>query len=135
MKSAIAVITIVHFLLALLLAGTAVIVVMQIRNPEVAKESDAVKGLIVGASVLAVPAIALLVAALGLRKRRRWGWWAALLTDGAVLATLTYSTFSENSIDWEEVAFAILFAVVCIILLLPVVRKSYMGEPAPAVSS
>ena len=135
MKRAVVVVTIIHFGMALLLAGTAVIVLMQTRKPEIAGEPDAVTGLILGASVLAVPAISLLGAAWGLRKRRTWGWWIALLTDVAVLATLVYNGYSENSVDREEVVFAILFALLCIALLLPVVRKSCTGERAPVVSS
>jgi hypothetical protein len=130
MKRAVVVIAIVHFAMALLLAGTAVVVVIQIWAPEVAKERDAIKGLIVGASFLAVPAALLLIATRGLRKLRRWGWWTALLTDTAVLATLAYSVFSENTVDREELAFAILFAVMCVVLLLPVVRNSCVGEGA-----
>lgn len=135
MRRAIVVVTIIHFLLALLLAGTAVIVVWQIRTPEIAKEPDAVRGLIIGATVVAGPAVLLMIGTCGLWKRRRWGWWTALLTDIAVLATLVYSAISENSIDQEEVACAIVFAVVCVVLLLPVVRKSCVGEGAQAVSS
>ena len=128
MKRAIVVVTIIQFLVGLLLVGTAGFVLMQIRTPEIAKDPDAIRGLMIGASVLVVPAIALLVAAWGLRRRRRWGWWMALLTDVAVLATLVYSWFSENSIDREEVAIAVLFAALCIALLLPAVRKSCLGD-------
>jgi len=126
---------VLQLLLGLLLAGTSVTVVMQVRKPEIAKEPGAVQGLIIGASFLAVPAILLLIGSWGLRKRRRWGWWIALLTDVAVFATLVYSAFSENSIDREEVVFAILFALVCVALLLPVVRKSCEVQGAGATSS
>jgi cytochrome c oxidase subunit IV len=128
MKRAMVVVTLIHFAMALLLMGTAIVIVMQIRTPEVAKEQDAIKGLIVGASFLAVPAASLLIATWGLRELRRWGWWTALLTDTAVLATLIYSVFSENTVDREEVGFAILFALMCVVLLLPVVRNSCVGE-------
>jgi len=135
MKRPVIIATVLHLLLALLLVGMAVYVLLQIRNPEIAKEPEAVHGVMIGAGVVGGPAIPLLIGAWGLWTRKRWGWWTSLLTDVLLVATLAYSMVDDNSIDMEQVVPTVCIAALVVILLLPWVRRHYArGQVQEAVS-
>jgi hypothetical protein len=124
----VATVTIVQFLLALLLAGTAAYILWLTRSPEILNgpdAADAVHGLKIGAAVLGAPALILLVATVGLWRSKLWGWWLALATDVVMLATFAYSTLDENTLETNEVAMTLSFAIFSVLLLLPKVRKFY----------
>jgi uncharacterized membrane protein (DUF2068 family) len=129
-------VSILQSLLALLLTGTTIYLVWLAHSPQIraqADAADAAHGIMIGAVVIAGPALVLSVASWGLWTSKRWGWWTGILANLAVCGTLIYSTVDDNSIDWEEVGIAVCFAVLVILLLLPKVRKFYC--PARAVRS
>ena len=106
------------------------------RSPEILSEpdaADAIYGLKIGAAVLGVPALILLVAAIGLWRSKRWGWWLTLATDVAILATLVYSMLDENTVEWDEAALTVCFVFFPVLLLLPKVRKFYWGNSTQRV--
>jgi len=119
-------VTIAQSLLGLLLAVTAAYVLWLTRSPEILKgpdAADAVHGLKIGAAVLGAPAWILLVASVGLWRSKLWGWWLAL--DVVMLVAFVYSTLDENTIETDEVAMTLGFAIFSVLLLLPKVRKFY----------
>jgi len=124
-------ITIVNVLqsfLGLVLAGLTVYLLALTRSRETLAEPDAsetVRGLLIGAVVLGVPALITLVAAWGLWKRRFWGWALSLATDVGVLAVFVYNVVGENDRDGDEIALAAGFVVPAVLLLLPAVRKFF----------
>ena len=131
-------VTIAQSLLALLLAGIAAYVLWLTRSREILNGPDAaaaIHGLKIAAAVLSAPALILLVAAVGLWRNKLWGWWLALATDVVMLATFAYSTLDENTIDTDEVAMTVGFAIFSILLLLPKVRKFYWKGSAVQISS
>jgi succinate dehydrogenase/fumarate reductase cytochrome b subunit len=124
-------ITIVNVLqsfLGLVLVGLTVYLLALTRSRETLSEPDAsetVRGLLIGAIVLGVPALITLVAAWGLWKRRFWGWALSLATDVGMLAVLVYSMVGENDRDGDEIALAAGFVAPAVLLLLPAVRKFF----------
>ena len=128
------VIAILQSLLALPLAGTTVYLLWLAHSPEIQAESDAADaahGIMIGAAVIAGPAIVLCIASWGLWTSKRWGWWMSVLINLGVVGILVYSTLDDNSVDWEQISIAACFAVLAILLLLPKARKFYY--PARAV--
>ncbi len=72
------VIIVVQSLMALVVIGTAAYVLWLTRSPEILSEpdaADAIHGLKIGAAVLGAPGLLLLLAAIGLWRSKRWGWW------------------------------------------------------------
>jgi hypothetical protein len=86
---------------------------------------EAAYGLRVGAAVMALPALFAMASSYGLWKRKLWGWWLALFSNTALLGILIYGMTDENTIDWEMAGATVVSAILPILLLLPVVRKSY----------
>lgn len=124
-------VNVIHLLLALGLAGLSIYLLILTRAPETLKEPDAadtIHGLLIGAGVLGIPSVLLFFGAWGLWKNRLWGWWLAMLSDVGMLATLAYSVVGENSVDWDDLALTLCFAVCPILLLLPRVRKYFWGD-------
>ena len=121
----------IHLLLALFLAGTSVYVLLLTRSPETLKEPDAadtIRGLVIGAAALGVPALCLVAALWGLWRNQRWGWWLALVTDVAIVVILVYSITGENSSDLTEAVWTLCFMVCAILLLVPKVRGFYWAR-------
>jgi uncharacterized membrane protein (DUF2068 family) len=126
-------VNIIHLLLTLLLSGTSVYVLSLTRSHETLQETDAaetIHGLVIGAAVLGVPALLLIGALWGLWRNKRWGWWLALVTDVAIVATLVYSMIGQNSWDLTEPVWTLCFVVCAILLLLPMVRRFYWAQKA-----
>ena len=122
------VVNVVQTLLGLLLAGITVYLIVLTRSKETLAEqdaADAVRGLLIGALVLGIPAVITLIAAVGLWKGRFWGWVLSLATDVGVVAVLVYSLMDENEIDAEMLVMTAGFVVPLVLLLLPVVRKFF----------
>src|SRR5882672_5619275 len=110
----VATVTIVQFLLALLLTGTAAYVLWLTRSREILNgpdAADAVRGLKIGAAVLGAPVLVLLLATVGLWKNKLWGWWLALATEVLMLATLAYSMLDDNTVDWDEIILTLCFLI------------------------
>ena len=124
-------ITVVNFvqtLLGLGLAGVAVYLLALTRSKQTLAEEDAaevVRGLLIGALVLGIPAVITLIAAVGLWKARFWGWVLSLATDVGLLSVLVYSMADENSVESDEMALAAAVVVPLVLLLLPVARKYF----------
>jgi uncharacterized membrane protein (DUF2068 family) len=74
---------------------------------------------------MALPALFAMASSYGLWKRKLWGWWLALFSNTALLGILIYGMTDENTIDWEMAGATVVSAILPILLLLPVVRKSY----------
>jgi hypothetical protein len=87
--------------------------------------NDAARRLRVGAAAIALPALFAVVSSYGLWKRRLWGWSVALFSNTVMLGVLIYSMTDENTIDWDVAGVTLVSAILPILLLLPVVRKSY----------
>jgi hypothetical protein len=88
---------------------------------------DATMNLIVPSALLAAPALLGLVGWLGLRKRKLWGWWLALLAGAGMLGMLVDSLIEDGweNFDWYMVALTVASAMVTILLLSPMGRKFY----------
>ena len=124
-------VNIIQLLLTLLVAATSVYVLSLTRSHETLQEPDAadtIRGLIIGAAVLGVPALFLITALWGLWRNKLWGWWLALVTDLVIVATLAYSMKGQNSSDLTEPAWTLCFVVCAILLLLPKVRQFYWAR-------
>jgi len=122
------VVNVVQTLLGLLLAGITVYLIVLTRSKETLAEqdaADAVRGLLIGALVLGIPAVITLIAAVGLWKGRFWGWVLSLATDVGMVAVLLYSLMDENEMDAEMLVMTAGFVVPLVLLLLPVVRKFF----------
>jgi len=122
------VVNVVQTLLGLLLAGITVYLIVLTRSKETLAEqdaADAVRGLLIGALVLGIPAVITLIAAVGLWKGRFWGWVLSLATDVGMVAVLLYSLMDENEMDAEMLIMTAGFVVPLVLLLLPVVRKFF----------
>ena len=135
MKRAVITVTVLHLVWVLVLIGTAILVLLQTRKPEIGNEPDAARGLLIGAAVVAIPAIPQLLGVWGLWKRKPLGWWLALVMDILLVMTLAYSMVDDNEIDMEQFGPTICVAALAIVLLLPWVRKQYLrraAEPASA---
>lgn len=126
-------IAVLQSLLTLVLAGVTIYLVWLAHSPNILAEPDAADashGLMIGAKVIAGPAIVSCISSWGLWKNKRWGWWLALVMHVIIFATLAYGTLNENSIDTEEIVVTLCFLVVPILLLLPRVRKAYWSSAA-----
>lgn len=122
------VVNVVQTLLGLLLAGITVYLIVLTRSRETLAEqdaADAVRGLLIGALVLGIPAVITLIAAVGLWKGCFWGWVLSLATDVGMVAVLLYSLMDENEMDAEMLVMTAGFVVPLVLLLLPVVRKFF----------
>src|SRR5262252_2803494 len=116
------VVNVVQTLLGLLLAGITVYLIVLTRSRETLAEqdaADAVRGLLIGALVLGIPAVITLIAAVGLWKGRFWGWVLSLATDVGMVAVLLYSLMDENEMDAEMLIMTAGFVVPLVLLLLP----------------
>jgi uncharacterized membrane protein (DUF2068 family) len=119
---------VLQLLLGLLLAGLSIYVLTLTRssaNVADPDSADAIRGLLIGAAVLGVPAVITLIAAWGLWGRRFWGWVLSLATDVGVLAVLIYNLVTASNHDGDEIKLAVAFVVPLVLLLLPQVRAFY----------
>jgi len=122
------VVNVVQTLLGLLLAGITVYLIVLTESKEILAEqeaADTVRGLLIGALVLGIPAVITLIAAVGLWKGRFWGWVLSLATDVGVVAVLVYSMIDDNGIDTEMLVMTAGFVVPVVLLLLPAVRRFF----------
>jgi uncharacterized membrane protein (DUF2068 family) len=122
------VVNVVQTLLGLLLAGITVYLIVLTKSKEILAEqeaADTVRGLLIGALVLGIPAVITLIAAVGLWKGRFWGWVLSLATDVGMLAVLMYSMMDDNEIDTEMLVLTLGFVVPVVLLLLPAVRNFF----------
>jgi len=121
---------------AVLLAVLSIYVLTLIRSPEIRSAHGAAPGLLIGGSVFGVPALLMFAACLGLWKRRRWGWWLALLADTVMFLMLAYSLYDDGwrNLDLESTGLSAVSAVVLAYLLLPGVRAFYR-TPVPGNTS
>jgi hypothetical protein len=87
-----------------------------------------------GAVAFSVP----LLGAYGLRKRKLWGWWIALLTSVAwLVATMVLWRDIVRSVMGGELAAPMLAGInlgSVILLLLPSVRRFYWQDPTVSAS-
>jgi hypothetical protein len=62
-----------------------------------------------------------------MRKRRRWGWLAALSINITGTLVFVYNMFDEGirKVDGDELPFVVGFTSIVVLLLLPSVRKFY----------
>ena len=124
----ISIVNLLQLLLGLMLAGLSIYLLALTRSPKTLADPDpagTVHGLLIGAAVLGVPALITLIGALGLWKRRFWGWVLSLATDVGTLTVLVYSMIDERDWEGDESALAAGCVVLIILLLLPAVRKFY----------
>src|SRR5947207_12828207 len=115
-------------LLGLSLAGITVYLLALTRSQETLADPEAagtIRGLLIGALVIGIPALITLVGAWGLWTRRLWGWVLSLATDVGVLGLFVYNMVDENNRDGSEIAIAGGCLVPMAVLLLPMVRKLY----------
>jgi len=132
------IVIVLQALLGVLLAATIVYLLVLTRSKEILAEpeaADTIHGLLIGAGVLAAPAMITLIAAFGLWRGRFWGWLLSLATDVGMVAVLVYSIIDDHEIDGEMVALAMGFLVPLILLLLPSVRKFVWNAAGPQPST
>jgi len=127
-----------QFLYALMLVALPVYLLVLTRASQTRSAPDAadeISGLKIGAAVLGGPAIATMVAWVGLWKGKRWGWWLTVLTDVALVGVFVYSLIDEGwkNIDWDMVVLTVIAVAPVIYLLLPRVRKFYWDVRIPAL--
>jgi len=130
------IVMVLQFLLGVMLAGLTIYLLALTRSNETLSSPDAsdeVRGLMIGAVVLGIPAVVTLVGVLGLWKERFWGWVLALATDIGVIAVFVYNMVDERKLDNDEFGVTAGFVVTAILLLLPKVRKFFWNSPATAL--
>ena len=133
----ISIVNLLQLLLGLMLAGLSIYLVALTRSPKTLADPDpagTVHGLLIGAAVLGVPALITLIGALGLWKRRFWGWVLSLATDVGTLTVLVYSMIDERDWEGDEISLAAGCMVLIILLLLPAVRKFYWSAALTTTS-
>ena len=133
----ISIVNLLQLLLGLMLAGLSIYLIALTRSPKTLADPDpagTVHGLFVGATVLGIPALITLIGALGLWKRRFWGWVLSLATDVGTLTVLVYSMIDERDWEGDEIALAAGCLVLIILLLLPAVRKFYWSAAVTTTS-
>jgi len=131
----ITIVTLLQLLLGLLLAGLTIYVLALTRSPEIMAEpdaADAVRGLLVGATVLGVPAVITLAAWWGLWKGRFWGWVLSLGTDVGMLGVGVYSIVHDNNANFEMLTLTVGFLLSLALLLVPEVKRFYWAVSRPA---
>lgn len=117
--------------LGLLVAATAVYLIILSRSQQILSEPDAanaVHGLRIAAGVVSIPAAITLIAAFGLWKGRFWGWVLSLATDVGVVAVFVYNAVGENDAEGGEIATVVGFLALVVLLLLPVVRRYFWNS-------
>jgi len=122
------VVIVLQALLGVTLAGLAIYLLAQTRSRETLAEPDAagvIHGLLIGAAVLAIPAVITVIAVLGLWKGQFRGWLLSLATDVGILAVLVYNGISDHDWDTSGVALMGTLAAGSVLLLWPSVRKRY----------
>jgi hypothetical protein len=132
----ISIVNLLQLLLGLVLAGLSIYLLGLTRSRETLADPDpsgTVHGLFIGAAVLGIPAVITVIGAIGLWKRRFWGWVLSLATDVGTLAVLVYSMIDERDWDGDEMALAAGCVVPIVLLLLPSVRKFYWNA-VPTIS-
>jgi hypothetical protein len=125
-------VTVVQLLLGLALAGTCAYLLVLARGPQ--QSSDAAgarQGLELAAAMVAPLALLVLAAAYGLARRRRWGWWLALLMDFMLVILWVYSMIDDGwrNLDWTVVGFTAASLLPLVLLLVPAVRRFYWARP------
>ena len=133
----ISIVNLLQLLLGLMLAGLSIYLVALTRSPKTLADPDpagTVHGLLIGAAVLGVPALITLIGALGLWKRRFWGWVLSLATDVGTLTVLVYSMIDERDWEGDEISWAAGCMLLIILLLLPAVRKFYWSAAVTTTS-
>ena len=134
----ISIVNLLQLLLGLMLAGLSIYLLALTRSPKTLADPDpagTVHGLLIGAAVLGVPALITLIGALGLWKRRFWGWVLSLATDVGTLTVLVYSMIDERDWEGDEIALAAGCLVLIVLLLLPKVRAFYWNATATTTLS
>jgi len=131
-------VNVVQTLLGLMLAGITIYLIVLTKSKETLAEpdaADAVRGLLIGALVIGIPAVITLIAVVGLWKGRLWGWVLSLATDVGMVAVLVYSMIDDNEIDAEMLVLTLGFVVPLVLLLLPVVRKFFWTSSQAALTA
>jgi len=133
-------IIILQLLLGALFSGVCIYLLFLIRSPEMKQGPDAAEGVVgvkIAGGIIAPMALLVIVAALGMWKARRWGWWFALLTDLVLMVIFVYSSIDDgwNNLDWEMVALTAVLVALIIFLLLPQVRRFYLRRNQSHVPS
>ena len=126
----IAVLTWLQWLLGVSSAALMVYLLALTRSQETLRAKDSageVLGLEIAASVLVLPAVIYPLAAFGMQKGKRWGWWTALGMNVAAAVAFLCGIFDEDThqMDKDVIPFAAGFVVVVAWLLLPRVRKFF----------
>jgi uncharacterized membrane protein (DUF2068 family) len=133
----ISIVNLLQLLLGLMLAGLSIYLVALTRSPKTLADPDpagTVHRLLIGAAVLGAPALITLIGALGLWKRRFWGWVLSLATDVGTLTVLVYSMIDERDWEGDEISWAAGCMLLIILLLLPAVRKFYWSAAVTTTS-
>ena len=134
----ISIVNVLQLLLGLVLAGLSIYLLALTRSPKTLADPDpagTVHRLLIGAAVLGMPALITLIGALGLWKRRFWGWVLSLATDVGTLTVLVYSMIDERDWEGDEIALAAGCLVLIVLLLLPKVRAFYWNAAATTILS
>jgi hypothetical protein len=133
----------VHVLVTLSLIAIIFYLLWLTRSPEILEDkdsADAIHGLKIGATVLAIPVVFWLPGLYGMRKRKLWGWWLTLVTGLGMASVFVYSMIDDgwHSLNAEDAAITATFAVLPLLLLLPQVRKYYrkpQADPPAAIDT
>ncbi len=96
---------------------------------------DEIFGLEIGAAGAGIPALVGIAGCLGLWRKKRWGWWVMLLVDAVLVLSFVSGMISDiRDIGAELILFTVVSIAGVVLLLLPVVRRSYGKAPPVAAS-
>ena len=129
--------TVVQWLLGLGSAALTVYLLALTRSKETLSAQDPaaeIQGLEIAAAVFILPTIVYLLAAYGMQKGKRWGWWLALAMNMVSTGAFLVGTFDVGvrQVDKDVLPFAAGFALVVAWLLLSQVRRFFWRGPAAA---
>ena len=102
------------------------------RSPEILNEKDAadtVHGLWIAVGVIGIPSLLEAVFAVPLLRRSGWGWAAGFGLNLTLAVVLLYSALSERNIDVDDVVSAAIPTVLCLLYLVPAVRRWFWWPP------
>jgi len=129
--------TVVQWLLGLGSAALTVYLLALTRSKETLSAQDPaveIRGLEIAAAVFILPTIVYLLAAYGMQKGKRWGWWLGLAMNVVSTGVFLAGTFDVGvrQVDKDVLPFAAGFALVVAWLLLSQVRRFFWSRPAAA---
>ncbi len=135
MVTAAAVVHTADTLLVLALAIACFILTRSNSVRSLRESAEAIRGLIIGGSILAAVAVVYAVGASGLWRSRRWGWWVSFLTNAAFVLAVLADIFVDHDRDPDNWIAAAIFARPVVLLCLPGVRKFFRRPPPVEVTT